>query len=99
MESNTADGLKCAVLVSESPGEFRLGVPFLKSYVTSFNYDESSVTFGVNVNAFEGTTILTETPMVTERDTPWVAIILFVLFIALLGIYCFLKRRWQKAEK
>jgi len=48
---------KCEIMVTESENEFRLGQPFLKQYVTSFNYETSEVSFGINVSGLDGTSV------------------------------------------
>ena len=84
---------KCEILVSWVVGEIRLGMPFLKSFVTSFNYEENTVTFGVNKNAPAGTLTSTEIQIVKSRDAPWVAISFFILFIILIVFYCIWKNK------
>ena len=95
------NGHKCEVLISYGVGEFRLGLPFLRSYVSSFSYGEDmAITFGVSKAAVNGTMITAVTPQINYvYELPWTAIIVFVLSVLIISFYCVCKCMGQKAKR
>ena len=61
-ESNTEDGYKCVVYVSSKfdSQSIDLGTLFMQSFVVNYDYKSGAVRFGVNSNAPEGTTMVTD---------------------------------------
>ena len=96
---SNVNGHKCEVLISYGVGEFRLGLPFLKSYVSSFSYGEDmAITFGVSTAAVNGTKI-TDAGLfeIMYLTLPAYTITIPILSVLIVAFYCVFKCVCQKA--
>ena len=83
----------CIVMVASLQTDWNavlLGDPFLRKYVTSFNYDNNTITFGKNkyspVNPFQTNEIIAADD--TFKVTPE-RIVILVLLVMLLACCCY----------
>ena len=93
-------GYKCMIYVStkHDSESIDLGTLFMQGFVTSYDYSSGVVRFGVNVNAPEGTTMVTDSSKPSNGHKTIVGLIIaiiLILIIVLIVIVWFLldKRR------
>ena len=80
-----------------------LGLPFLKSFVTTYDYQNASVKLGLNVNAAKGTKVLpagTDSSGLSWKTYLLITVVMIVLFIIIIYAirYTIIRLRRKRRE-
>ena len=101
VSNSETTGYKCMIFVSSKfdTQSVDLGTLFLTNFVMSYDYSSTAVRLGVNTNAPEGTTMVTDSPTPDPEDGKkqrtglWIAIIILILAAIIVGAWYLYDRR------
>ena len=97
---NIDAGYQCMIFVStrQDTQSIELGTKFLQNFVISYDYSNGAVRLGVNINAPQGTAMVTDQPGTDKDDgkSHKIGLILAILILILVGI---IAGAWYLAEK